>query len=312
MEERIREKAIKAVSEIFKSAGFEVHLASPPVDLSAASGNEYNLIICSNDQDEVSRFAETEFTIKTDDGDQSCKKVVVTFDPAIDAYNCQIWYTEDFIRYAGESVLSRVLGRQLLLQSKNSPSRGIAIGGEKPASELSVPHLPVKIQREEAEERAKIPGVASLKFVPYWLYSYTIRGGASFKEQEVSFDRTGEGAMNAINGTLIEVDSEQISGRGIPQGSEILKAQIDKKTVDEKVIGMIIQKMTQRIRSKQIVGDAIYYEEKKVAPDRSNITLEVREIFIPVWQIRGKKIVEINAHTGERLKEPMDDGVEVL
>ena len=70
--------------------------------------------------------------------------------------------------------------------------------------------------------------------------------------------------------------------------------------------------MTRKIRVKQVKGDAIFYEEKNVSPERSHIALELRELYIPVWQIKGKKIVEINAYSGERLREPMDDGVEVF
>jgi hypothetical protein len=35
-------------------------------------------------------------------------------------------------------------------------------------------------------------------------------------------------------------------------------------------------------------------------------------MYVPVWQVRGKKIVEINAFTGEILSQPMDEGVEIL
>lgn len=313
MEERIREKAARAVSDILKSAGYEVHHASPPIDLSAVSDSAYLVIICSNDQEEVSRFSETEFTVKGDEGDRRCTKMVITFDSEIEAYDCLVWYTDDLARYAGESVLSRVLGRELRLPISNSDTRVHESGsGERAENEIRIPHLPVRVQREEAEEKAGVPGVATLKFVPYWLFRYTSRGSAAFKDQEVSFDSSGAGALNAINGALTEVDPEVITRRSIPPGSEVMKAQIDKETADERIVGLIIQTMTQKIKARQVKGDAIYYEEKKVAPDRSNIALEIRDLYIPVWQVKGKKIIEINAHTGERLREPMDDGVEVL
>lgn len=73
-----------------------------------------------------------------------------------------------------------------------------------------------------------------------------------------------------------------------------------------------MERLTQRVRIKQVKGDAIFYEEKVIKPDRKNITIDIREVFIPVWQIRGKKIVEINANTGEVLSVPMDEGVEIL
>lgn len=49
-----------------------------------------------------------------------------------------------------------------------------------------------------------------------------------------------------------------------------------------------------------------------VKPDKRNIDIELDEVYVPVWQIRGKKIVEINAYTGEILSVPMDEGVEIL
>ena len=40
--------------------------------------------------------------------------------------------------------------------------------------------------------------------------------------------------------------------------------------------------------------------------------MELSRVFVPVWQIRGRSIVEINAFSGETLSSPMDEGVEIL
>jgi hypothetical protein len=61
-----------------------------------------------------------------------------------------------------------------------------------------------------------------------------------------------------------------------------------------------------------VKGDAIFYEEKVIKPDRKNIQLDIMQVYVPVWQVKGKKIVEVNAFTGEILSEPMDEGVEIL
>lgn len=314
MEQRIREKAVKAVMEILKSAGCDVHHAAPPIDLSATAGNSFLVVVCSDDPEEVARFSETEYSLKGESGELRCEKLLITFDSGMEASDCTIWYADDFARYAGESVLSRVLGRQLILPFGGSTSRGMESGhsDQAPGGGLKIPHLPVRIHREEAEEKAGVPGVATLKFLPYWLYRYTSRGSGVFKDQEVSFDGTGAGALNAINGSCTEIDPDTVTRRVIPQGSDVIRAQIDKEAADEKITSLLIQEMTRKIRVKQVKGDAIFYEEKIVSPDRSNIALELRELYIPVWQIKGKKIVEINAYTGQRLREPMDDGVEVF
>jgi hypothetical protein len=314
MEQRIREKAVKAVMDILKSAGCDVHHASEPIDLSAISGNTYLVVVCSDDPEEVSRFSETEYTVKGASGEIHCEKLLITFDSGIEAPDCTIWYADDFARYAGESVLSRVLGRQLILPVGGGTLRGTEPGNPDQAAGngLKIPHLPVRIHREEAEEKAGVPGVATLKFLPYWLYRYTSRGSGSFKDQDVSFDGSGSGALNAINGSVTSIDPDTITRRVIPQGSEVVRSQIDREEADEKITSLLIQQMTRNVRIKQVKGDAIFYEEKNIAPDRSNIALELRELYIPVWQVKGKKIVEINAYTGERLREPMDDGVEVF
>ena len=314
MEQRIREKAVRAVSDILKSAGCDVHHASPPIDLSAIIGSIYLVVVCSDDPEEAARLSETEYTVRGEQGEQICEKLLVTFDPGIEAPECIVWYADEFARYAGESVLSRVLGRQLVLPMGESSSekRESGFADTSAGNGVKIPHLPVRVHREEAEDKAGIPGVATLKFLPYWLFRYTSRGSGVFKDQEISFDGSGVGALNAINGSLIEVDPDTVTGRSIPQGSEVIKAQIDKEAADEKITALLIHTMTRKVKARQVKGDAIYYEEKNVAPDRSHIALELRELFIPVWQIKGKKIIEINAFTGGRLREPMDDGVEVF
>ena len=47
-------------------------------------------------------------------------------------------------------------------------------------------------------------------------------------------------------------------------------------------------------------------------PDKKNISIDIDLVHFPVWQVRGKKIVEVNAYTGDILSEPMDEGVEIL
>ena len=79
-----------------------------------------------------------------------------------------------------------------------------------------------------------------------------------------------------------------------------------------RIVNELIDRLTQKVRIKQEKGDAIFYEEKILKPDKKNITIDAKQVYIPVWQIRGKKIVEVNAFTGELLSEPMDEGVEVF
>jgi len=314
MEQRTREKASRAVSDILKAAGFDVHTAPAPLDLSAIRNNTYLLVMCSDDPGAADSYSETEYTIRVGQEEKICEKILVTFNPSITADNCIVWYPEEFAMYAGEAVLARVLGKTLVLPLDGSEETGSYKARTHHESEggVRIPHLPVRIHRDEAEEKAGIPGVATLRFLPYWMFKYTCRGSAGYKDQNIQFDGTGSGAMNAINGALTDIEGDTITRREIPEGSEISRPSISHAEAEKKITSHLISSMTKRVRIRQVKGDAIFYEEKNLAPEPENISLELRELYVPVWQIKGKKIVEINAYTGERLIEPLDDGVEVF
>ncbi len=315
MEQRIREKAVRALSDILKTAGYDVHHAAPPLDLSASAEGRYLVIICSDDREEVSRFVDTEYSIRTESGEENCSKLLITFDSTIDVDGCLIWYPQDFVQYAGEMVMARILGRSIAIPM-NEDSRpghtGLSVGEDEPGDKIRIPHLPVRISRDTAEERSGIAGVVSLRFIPFWLYRYVSRGNASFKEQTVSFDGSGTGAVNAINGVFSDIDPDSVTRREIPASSDLVHPVISREEAITRITGQLVKMMTRQVKSRQVKGDAIFYEEKNLSPDHENFTIELKEVYIPVWQIKGKKIVEINANTGERLSEPMDDGVEVF
>jgi hypothetical protein len=148
--------------------------------------------------------------------------------------------------------------------------------------------------------------------MPYYLFHYKSTGEQVYKDRRIPFDADGWGAINAINGIKIELDGKQVIEDEIPAGAEVADSHIAKEEAAERITGELIERLTQKVRIKQEKGDAIFYEEKILKPDRKNITVESKQVFIPVWQIRGKKIVEVNAFTGELLSEPMDEGVEVF
>ena len=100
--------------------------------------------------------------------------------------------------------------------------------------------------------------------------------------------------------------------RRFPVGAEVSDPHIRKDEATERIVNELIDRLTQKVRIKQEKGDAIFYEEKILKPDKKNISVDTRQVYIPIWQIRGKKIVEINAFTGELLSEPMDEGVEIF
>jgi hypothetical protein len=179
-------------------------------------------------------------------------------------------------------------------------------------SGITLPHFPVKITEQAAIRTAGVQGAAKLRFIPYHLFHYTSTGEQVYKDRRIPFDADGWGAINAINGIKIELDGKQVVEDEIPAGAEVADPHIAKEEAAERIVTELIDRLTQKVRIKQEKGDAIFYEEKILKPDRKNIKVDAKQVYIPVWQIRGKKIVEVNAFTGELLSEPMDEGVEVF
>ena len=105
---------------------------------------------------------------------------------------------------------------------------------------------------------------------------------------------------------------EDVIEEGVPQSAEIVQPHLSKEDAGEKISADVVARLTQTVRIKQVKGVAIFYEEKVLKPDRKNIAVDITQVYVPIWQVRGKKIVEVNAFTGEVLSEPMDEGVEIL
>ncbi len=316
MEQRIRERAVKVISEILKMAEYEVHPAPAPLDLSAGTGNICYVIMCSDDRNEITQFVETEYAIQTGSEKNICNKLLVTFDTTIYADGCSIWYPKDFAQYAGEASLAKVLDRTTNLRingnSASDTTENKTFDDNTTDKIPRISHLPVNISRAAAEDKAGIAGVVSLRFIPFWLFSYKSKGSASFSGQTVSFDNSGRGALNGINGTLVDINHEAVTRREISGQSIILTPSINQNEAIKRITAHLVKSMSKQVKARQVKGDAIFYEEKLLAPSTDNIEVDISEVYLPVWQIKGKKIVEINASTGEILSEPMDNGVEIF
>jgi len=328
MESDLRQRARNAVKIILEAARFEVEEVDEPLDLSAVRDGDCLLVLCSNDPEQIAQFDTTNYNLMVDDKEMSCKKLIFTLEEGIVVQNSILWGVKEFVRFAGEAVLADMLQRELSLDISRMKSGAAASAGkaqevgaqevEEAAGEeaegggMSIPHLPIKVDAQRAIRTAGVQGTANLRFLPYWLYHYTSSGEQVYKDRRIPFDADGWGGINAINGIRTELDGSQVENSEIPSNAEIVDPHIAKEDAKEKIIAELIEKLTQRVRIKQEKGDAIFYEEKILKPDRKNITVEFKQVFIPVWQIRGKKIAEVNAFTGELLTEPMDEGVEVF
>jgi hypothetical protein len=321
MEHDMREKAKNAMRLILEAARFEVEEVDDPLDLSAVRDGTCLLVLCSNDSDIIGQFDKTNYSLMIDDHEMSCKKLLFSIDKEIVTENCIQWGVDEFVRYTGEAVLADILDRELALDltpSKGKKAPGVSASSEKETKQkeepsgITIPHYPIKVTEQAAIRIGGVQGAAKLRFIPYFLFHYTSSGEQVYKDRRIPFDADGWGAINAINGIKIELDGKQVEEKESPGGAEVSDPHIRKEEATERIVNELIDRLTQKVRIKQEKGDAIFYEEKILKPDKKNITVDTRQVYIPVWQIRGKKIVEINAFTGELLSEPMDEGVEIF
>jgi hypothetical protein len=319
MEHETREKAKNAIKMILESAGFEVSEVDDPLDLSASRGSECVAVLCSNDADRIGEFDKTNYSMVEGETQVACTKLLFTLDTSITAEHCVIWGVNEFVRYTGESTLAGILDRQLslsLVPGTGGKAEKIALqpetGVSQESSGISIPHLPVKISKQQAERISGTQGTASLRFMPHWVYHFMSSGEQVYQDHHIPFDGEGWGSLNAINGMKVEIDGKSIEKGDIPAESEIVQPKISRDDANTRIFNEIVDQLTQRVRIKQVKGDTIFYEEKVMKPEKKNISLDIDLVHFPVWQIRGKKIVEINAFTGDILSEPMDEGVEIL
>jgi hypothetical protein len=318
MEPEMREKAKNAMRLILEAARFDVEEVDDPLDLSAVREGVCLLVLCSNEKAMISQFDKTNYSLMIDDHEMTCKKLLFSLDKDTVTENCIQWGVDEFVRYTGEAVLADILNRELALDLTPAKGRRPQVpspAGPAPAAMepgLAIPHFPIKLTEQAAIRAAGVQGTAKLRFMPYYLFHYTSTGEQVYKDRRIPFDADGWSALNAINGIKIDLDGKQVEDTEIPGNAEVCNPHIRKEEASERMVSELIDRLTQKVRIKQEKGDAIFYEEKVLKPDRKNITVDTRQVYIPVWQIRGKKIVEVNAFTGELLSEPMDEGVEVF
>ena len=319
MEHDMREKAKNAMRLILEAARYEVEEVDEPLDLSAVRDGTCLLVLCSNESGLIEQFDKTNYSLMIDDHEMNCKKLLFSLDKEIPTENCIQWGVAEFVQYTGEAVLADVLDRELALDLTLTKAKKAVVSAAASSAEkeeeppgITLPHLPIKITEQVAIRTAGVQGVAKLRFIPYFLFHYTSSGEQVYKDRRIPFDADGWGAINAINGIRIDLDGKHVEETEIPGGAEVCDSHIRKDEASERIINELVERLTQKVRIKQEKGDAIFYEEKILKPDRKNIIIDSKQIYIPVWQIRGKKIVEVNAFTGDLLSEPMDEGCEVF
>jgi hypothetical protein len=178
---------------------------------------------------------------------------------------------------------------------------------------------PVNVSKERALSIA-VPHVRGanavvLKFVPFWKYSYSLSVEHRYRSKIIDISGDGASCLNALNG-----NNENMHLSDIHESVMVPDVEYDVKvpaTTEEdarkQLLDMIITEYTRDLRFDNTQGDAIISEHKRFKPAASDIDLNVELVYVPVWEIKGQRnSVEINASSGEVLRNPVDDDVEFV
>ncbi len=310
MDSEIRKRARNAIRGILEAASFEVAELEEPLDLSGTRGEECVVLMCSDAPEAIAEFDHRNYRFRSGSGEISCRKLLFTLNQAAQVRSCIVWGPKELAAHAGEAVVAEVLGRTIGLDLSHAPPAAAA--EEMDASGPALLHLPLKVNAATALKTAGIEGAPFLRFIPHWQYSASCAGERQYKGKGVVFSCDRRGFINAINGQQVELDAQGASKGNVPRDAEVLAPKVTKEAATERVRGEIMEEQAKKIRIRQEKGDAIFYEEKVFRPEPSEVKVTMELLYVPVWSVKGKKIVEVNGVTGEVLTEPMDEGVEVF
>ncbi len=311
MGELIHTHAVTEIRRVLETAGYDCEIEEGPFNLSAVRGAKCILVMCSDDINLLQRFDMTPYTINLDGTKVRCDKIIFTGSSYFQPKESDLWSKEKLIKYIGDAAAARIWN--IPFDIVGAPSYAYTnVGTRHPPIGYDLV-LPVRISGQEAMRVARQQGTTVLRMIPYWYYHYKSGGEATYKGKSVSFDDEGSGWINAINDLLGQFGDVVPQEAELPQDAEVMPPVTSLDQAKERIRCDLIKKLTRRVRIKTTAGDAIFAEEKDFRPSDENIDLVFKKVYVPVWQVRGKKdIVEVNAYSGEELNLPSDEGCEVF
>ncbi|WP_421909835.1 hypothetical protein [Methanolacinia petrolearia] len=318
----IHNRAVEIVRNILESASYDVEEGDGLIDLSAYYDDECVVVLCSDDSGKIDEFNKKNFTFRVDDEKVACRKLLFTMNSHARADNCIVWGHQDLSKFSGQAAVAYILDQSLALELKKEErfNGGPDQVTSRPTLDDYGPELPLipsSITEERARQIAGINGEIRRIYIPHYLYQFTGSGEKQFKSHVIDFNAKESGLVNAITGTVASLEipdpsAIEIKNRSVPVGSKILKPEKDKKAMEYEIIQSMKEKLTRNVRVSKTEGDTISYEDIEVSPGEENLDIKMELVYLPVIQIRGSKVIEIETFSGNILKEPVDDGVELL
>lgn len=307
------DQAVAEISLILQTAGYDCEtVENEPFQLSGIKENRCVIVLCSDDMNSLQRFDMTPYSINLNGLKTRCDKIIFSGNAIFRPKESVLWNREKLLSLIAAAADARIfilpfdVDAVPVYAEPKTPEPSAMLGFDL--------MLPVNYDAKAAVRVAHQEGPTILRMIPYWRYTYTSGGDATYKGKRVAFDSEGSGWINAVNNLPWEFADDAVPVPGeIDKDAEIVSPVVLKKDAEETIMAELIKKLTKRIRLKITAGDAIFAEEKEFKPTEDNIILKVEKVYVPVWQVRGKKdIVEVNAFTGEELAVPSDEGCEVF
>lgn len=184
---------------------------------------------------------------------------------------------------------------------------------------LKLRSVPINIGKSDAisiaEARVGSAKSQTLKFIPVWYYSYSFSTQKKFKSKAVDLSGSGEGYVNAIKGENSFNKYKEIQDNILipTQNYEIKQPVIVKNDALKKASDAIIREHSKEIRINEMIGDTIVFENKMFAPDPEDINIEMELIYIPLWEIKGKReAIEINGYDGHTMAKKVYDDADFV
>jgi hypothetical protein len=188
---------------------------------------------------------------------------------------------------------------------KSTESNEPEIKEYKKTIKVMLRSVPVNIGKQDAlsiaEAKIGTPRSQSLKFIPVWYYSYSFNVQKKYKSKIVDLSGEGEGYIQAITGENFFNKYRNIKENILmpTQNYEIKEPLVQKKDAAGKALNSIIREHTKEVRLNEMIGDTIVFENKIVAPDPSEINIQIDLLYVPFWEIKGKReVIDINGYDG--------------
>jgi hypothetical protein len=165
--------------------------------------------------------------------------------------------------------------------------------------------VPINIGKQDAlsiaEAKIGMPRSQALKFIPVWYYVYSFNVQKKFKSRMIDLSGAGEGFIHAITAEIFLNKYRDIQENALmpTQNYEIQQPLVQKKDALSKTLNYIIREHTKEVRLNEMIGDTIVFENRMFAPDPDEIDLKIDLLYIPVWELKGKReIIDINGYDG--------------